>query len=89
MQRVRRDPLRSGCTGGGCNVCRMQVLAGHYEFCKRPHQTQQHVVNMCGILPRSDMIITPVGNQPVRKQKKRKKKGFFAFLDSIFSWRRK
>ena len=67
MLRNRQGPVRYGCGGGGCGVCRMRIVSGPYETVKnmsRAHvseeEQQQGKVLLCCIQPRGDIIIAPV-----------------------------
>lgn len=68
MQNVRLgvpmlDAIPVGCRGGGCGICRIQVLDGDYEAKKMsrkhiPEQDQARgIVLACRIYPRSDLHI--------------------------------
>jgi ferredoxin len=57
-------PVRHGCCGGGCGVCRARVVSGDYFAFK--NQSRAHVsktdeqngfVLLCCVQPRSDMIV--------------------------------
>ncbi|MCL2058103.1 MAG: 2Fe-2S iron-sulfur cluster-binding protein [Oscillospiraceae bacterium] len=65
MIRSRVGPIRHGCFGGGCGICRMRVVEGDYERVKRmsrAHVTaadeEKGVVLLCCITPRSDMVVS-------------------------------
>lgn len=55
--------IQVGCRGGGCGVCKIQVVSGDYASKKMSakHVTQEQqsmgVVLSCRIFPRSDMAI--------------------------------
>lgn len=58
-----------GCRGGGCGVCRVEVLAGQFE-CGRMSAAQvsaqelaQGVVLACQLFPRSDLRIRALGRR--------------------------
>ena len=59
-----KGPLRQGCCGGGCGVCRMKVVSGEW-FGFKPmsaahvsgEDKREGVVLLCCIQPRSDMVI--------------------------------
>lgn len=64
MTRARVGPVRCGCFGGGCGVCKMRVAAGeYYRFQKmsRAHistqEEQAGVVLLCCIRPLSDLAL--------------------------------
>ena len=64
MLRSGVGPIRYGCCGGGCGICKMRVVAGEYEKAKkmsRAHVSEieelSGVVLLCCIKPRSDITI--------------------------------
>ncbi|MBS7525288.1 2Fe-2S iron-sulfur cluster binding domain-containing protein [Fusibacter paucivorans] len=64
MQRYENAPIRYGCFGGGCGVCRMRVVSGTYHQLKRmsrAHVTvdceREGIVLMCCITPLSDLTL--------------------------------
>ena len=64
MIAARRGPVRYGCCGGGCGVCRMRVASGVYEKVKRMSRAHvsesdecENVVLLCCIQPRGDLTI--------------------------------
>lgn len=65
MRQAQQGP--HGCHGGGCGVCKMQVLQGRYQVVKRmsnAHISQQeqaqNVALMCCIQPLSNLVIGEV-----------------------------
>lgn len=67
MLAARCGPVTHGCCGGGCGVCRIEVVAGAYEAVKPmsrahigEHDREQGIVLACCIQPRSDMVIRRV-----------------------------
>jgi len=63
MLRTRCGPIRHGCCGGGCGVCRMRV-AGDYEKVRpmsRAHVSQaderEGIVLLCCIQPRGNLLL--------------------------------
>lgn len=63
MKRSGVGPVLHGCFGGGCGVCKMKVLSGDYEAvqkmsCVHISDLEEHVVLICCIVPRSDLVIT-------------------------------
>ena len=64
MMAAKCGPIRYGCCGGGCGVCRMRVVSGAYEKIKRmsrahvsENDERYHIVLLCCIQPRGDLII--------------------------------
>ena len=60
-------PLRYGCYGGGCGICRMKVISGEWVAFKpmsAAHVSEadkkEGVVLLCCIQPRSDLVIAAV-----------------------------
>ena len=65
MIRSRAGPIKHGCFGGGCGICRMKVVEGSYEKVKnmsRAHVTEadeeRGIVLLCCITPRGDMVVS-------------------------------
>ena len=62
MKRAGAGPVRHGCFGGGCGVCKMKVLSGDYEVVKRMSRAhvpkEEQEVLMCCIVPKTDLILT-------------------------------
>lgn len=67
MLRLGRKGIPSGCHGGGCGVCKIQVLSGDVETLKmsRAHVTEQEQAEgfalACRCFPRSDLRLKVVG----------------------------
>ncbi len=64
MRRANAGPVRYGCFGGGCGVCRMRVVSGTYAAFKpmsrahiSPADEQNDVALLCCIQPLSDLIL--------------------------------
>jgi len=64
MVRTGCGPVHYGCYGGGCGVCKMQILSGEYVSDKRmsrAHVTEaeekQGIVLICCVKPCSDLKI--------------------------------
>ena len=57
------EAIPVGCRGGGCGICRIQVLSGEYETEKmsRKHVTEEEqasgVALACRVYPRSDLSV--------------------------------
>jgi ferredoxin len=67
MIHSRRGPLNYGCCNGGCGICRMRIVSGDWTLFRpmsRAHvsetDTEQGIVLLCCVQPRSDMIIARV-----------------------------
>jgi len=62
-----KGPLRYGCGGGGCGICRMRVLSGEW-FAFKPMSAahvseadkREGVILLCCVQPRSDLVIAAV-----------------------------
>ncbi|MET4163513.1 ferredoxin [Marinobacterium sp. MBR-111] len=67
MVRLGRRGIPSGCRGGGCGVCKIEVLQGHYRSKKmsRSHIDENDIehgrVLACRIYPESDLVIRVIG----------------------------
>ncbi|MDR2186049.1 MAG: 2Fe-2S iron-sulfur cluster binding domain-containing protein [Treponema sp.] len=64
MLRTWNGPIRHGCCGGGCGVCRMRILSGDYVAFKpmsaahvSEAEKEEGVALLCCVQPRSDLII--------------------------------
>lgn len=63
MKRSGVKPVLYGCFGGGCGVCKMKILSGDYEVIQKMSRAhikdlKEHIVLVCCIVPRSDLVIT-------------------------------
>lgn len=67
MARLGRKGIPLGCCGGGCGVCKVELLSG--EYAKRP-MSREHVsaaeeaagvVLACRVYPRSDVTLRVLG----------------------------
>lgn len=65
LRRSGNKTVESGCYGGGCGVCKMQILEGKYKKTKkmsRAHVTKEEEEEgyalLCCIKPESDMTIS-------------------------------
>lgn len=68
MVAIGRRGIPSGCRGGGCGVCKVRIEQGQGDCLpmSRHHVTTEdeangHVLSCC-LLPRSDMVLTVLGN---------------------------
>ena len=60
-----KGPVKLGCCGGGCGVCKVRVISGDY-YAFKPMSTahvdeagkKEGIVLLCCIQPRSDLYIT-------------------------------
>ena len=60
-----QGPIRHGCCGGGCGVCRARIVSGEF-FAFKPMSAahvseadkKQGMALLCCIQPRSDIVIT-------------------------------
>ncbi len=67
MRRAGAGPIRCGCFGGGCGVCRMRIASGTYAVCKpmsRAHVSTADeadgIALLCCICPTSDLSLENV-----------------------------
>lgn len=67
MKRTRKGPIQYGCGGGGCGVCKIQVLEGEYEAFKnmskahiKEEDRTNNIVLSCCIKPRSNLKIKKI-----------------------------
>jgi len=74
MMASRSGPIRYGCCGGGCGVCRMRILSGEYQKVKRMSRAhvseideRNGIVLLCCVQPRSNLTIAPLEMMPNNK----------------------
>lgn len=59
--------IQVGCRSGGCGVCRVQVLSGHYKTGKmsasqvNAEEQSQGIALACQLYPESDLKIRTIG----------------------------
>jgi ferredoxin len=65
MIRARRGPVRHGCCGGGCGICRMRVERGLVFAAKRmsrahvsEEEQREGIVLICCVKPRGNLLIS-------------------------------
>ncbi len=67
MARLDRRGIPVGCRGGGCGVCKVQVVQGDYvrKRMSRAHVSEDEetsgIVLACRIMPQSDLCVQVVG----------------------------
>lgn len=67
MARLGRKGIPLGCRGGGCGICKVQVVDGQFEAgtMSRAHVSEQEqaagTVLACRIMPHSDLAVQVVG----------------------------
>jgi len=67
MARLGRKGIPLGCRGGGCGVCKVQIIAGQYRSraMSRQHVSVEEqacgIVLACRVLPQSDLILEVIG----------------------------
>ena len=64
MIRSGRGPIRHGCFGGGCGICRMKIVKGEYEKVKRMSRAHvseaeegEGIALICCVRPLGDLVI--------------------------------
>lgn len=64
MGKNRQGPIRHGCYGGGCGVCKMRLVQGQVACVKkmsRAHVSREEervgMVLLCCVKPRSDLLL--------------------------------
>jgi ferredoxin len=67
MIHAGKGPIRHGCCGGGCGVCKARIVSGGFAAFKpmsAAHVSEadkkQGIALLCCVQPRSDMVIAPV-----------------------------
>ena len=67
MARLGRRGIPVGCRGGGCGVCKVQVVSGTFEtkVMSRTHVSSEDltagVVLACRVMPHSDLCVQVIG----------------------------
>ncbi len=67
MARLCRKGIPIGCRGGGCGVCKVQIISGSYMSCamSRQHVSAEDesrgIVLACRIYPRSRLTLRVLG----------------------------
>jgi ferredoxin len=67
MERLGKKGVPVGCRGGGCGVCKVQVLAGAYQSkkmsrdCVSREEEESGQVLACRIQPSSDLRLAVLG----------------------------
>lgn len=67
MARMGKKGIPLGCRGGGCGVCKVQILAGDYttKAMSRDHVSADDSDNArllaCRVFPKSDLVLTVLG----------------------------
>lgn len=67
MVRLGRKGIPAGCRGGGCGVCKIEVLTGPFtpEVMSRQHVTEDDLrhgrVLACRIRPQGDLTVRVIG----------------------------
>lgn len=66
MERLGTCTIPVGCRGGGCGVCKVEIVSGEVvrRRMSRAHVTEADeaagIVLACRIFPRSDLVVRPV-----------------------------
>ena len=67
MEQLGRKSIPAGCRGGGCGVCRVQVLSGAYRVGKMSREQvslddeRQGVCLACKLFPQADLRLRVLG----------------------------
>lgn len=67
MESLGRKGIPVGCRGGGCGVCKIEVVSGSYvkRVMSREHVSEQdeveHRVLACRVRPTSDVVLRVLG----------------------------
>jgi ferredoxin len=75
MERLGRKGIPVGCRGGGCGICKVQILCGswHCEKMSTSVLTQdeqrQGIVLACCCYPRSPIVLKVIGKMKYRLEK--------------------
>lgn len=80
MVRLGRCGIPAGCRGGGCGVCKIEVLKGSYRSKRmsRNHINENDIqydrVLACRIYPESDLVIRVIGKMKNKFKTSKKSK---------------
>ncbi|GLC78278.1 2Fe-2S iron-sulfur cluster-binding protein [Lacrimispora brassicae] len=65
MKRAGKGPIKHGCFGGGCGVCKMKIVSGDFKVIKNmscahvsQEDVEQGIVLICCVVPAGDLIIS-------------------------------
>lgn len=78
MMRLGRRGIPTGCRGGGCGVCKVEVIQGRYNSKRmsRSHVDEDDIeqgrVLACRINPESDLLIRVIGRMKTRFELRQK-----------------
>lgn len=79
LEAVGEKIIPVGCRGGGCGVCRVQVMSGEYDAQKmnRKHVNEEDKANgitlACRTIPKSDLVIALATPTTIVKQQQKTK----------------
>ncbi|MES9878731.1 MAG: 2Fe-2S iron-sulfur cluster-binding protein [Candidatus Sedimenticola sp. 1PA] len=84
MVSLGKRGIPSGCHGGGCGVCKVQIVSGEVEVLSmsRDHVSEEEektgVVLACRVFPKGDVALKVIGklSKNVLRPSTRKKYGF-------------
>ena len=75
MIRAGCGPIYHGCCGGGCGVCKMQLVAGKVDRVKKmsrahisPKEEQEKKILLCCVQPRADVTVAQVNTGECPKE---------------------
>ncbi|HJA80420.1 MAG TPA: 2Fe-2S iron-sulfur cluster binding domain-containing protein [Candidatus Mediterraneibacter intestinipullorum] len=64
MRRTGKGPIKMGCFGGGCGVCKVRISDGRYQTFKKmsrahisPEEEEQSIVLACCVKPLSNITL--------------------------------
>lgn len=69
MEAGRRQDIPVGCRGGGCGVCKVQVLRGRYEVGRTSRtslsveEAAQGIALACRLYPQADLELRALGRR--------------------------
>lgn len=67
MLSLGKRGIPSGCHGGGCGVCKIEVVSGSYETLKMsrehvsPEEREKGIALACRVFPRTDIEVKVIG----------------------------
>ena len=73
MNKSRSKSIASGCRGGGCGICKVEVIDGGYHTLRMSRNQisesdeARNICLACRLIPESDLVIKPLGSPKSRK----------------------
>ncbi|MBW7984935.1 2Fe-2S iron-sulfur cluster binding domain-containing protein [Enterobacillus tribolii] len=75
MERLGGKGIPAGCRGGGCGICKVQILTGSWRCGKMstavltPEERRRGIVLACRCYPESGLVLKVIGKMKYRLEK--------------------